>query len=126
MVDVMSVEIKNGKDAILSCKQVELFLTKVGMFPNLKGFAYLISAVKAVIEEPLIIHSITKRLYPKVAEEFNTTAVSVERNIRNAIEVACNKGKMYLVANAYYNVNFTKYEKPTNGEFIAFLVSAVC
>ena len=122
----MGSEVKKGCDADLLCKQVGLFLTKVGMFPNLKGFAYLISAVKAVIEEPLIIHSITKRLYPKVADVFNTTAVSVERNIRNAIVVAYNKGKLYLVANAYYNVNFTKYEKPTNGEFIAFLVSTVC
>ncbi len=114
----------NDVDAL--CKQVGIFLTRVGMFPNLKGFAYLISAVKEVLNDPFIIHSITKRLYPKVAESFNTSAISVERNIRNAIEVACNKGKLYLVANACYNTNFTKYEKPTNGEFIAFLVSTVC
>ena len=106
-------------------KRVSVFLTRVGLFPNLKGYAYLVCAVKEVLSDPLIIHAITKRLYPKVAEIFNTTTVSVERNIRNAIEVACNKGKLYLVANAYYNANFTKYEKPTNGEFIAFLASAV-
>lgn len=104
-------------------KIVSTFLIKIGMFPNLKGFSYLISAVKEVVENPLIIHSITKALYPKVAEKYNTTVVSVERNIRNAIEIACNKGKFYTVANAYYNGNFTKYEKPTNGEFIAFLSS---
>ena len=121
----MDIEIGKGKDVDYICKQVGLFLTRVGMFPNLKGFAYLISAVKEVLNDPLIIHSITKRLYPKVAEVFNTTAISVERNIRNTIEVACNKGKMYLVANTYYNANFTKYEKPTNGEFIAFLASVV-
>lgn len=121
----MDCQIDKCKDVDALCKQVGLFLTRVGMFPNLKGFAYLLSAVKEVLNDPFIIHSITKRLYPKVAEKFNTTPVSVERNIRNAIEIACNKGKLYLVANAYYNANFTKYEKPTNGEFIAFLVSTV-
>jgi two-component system response regulator (stage 0 sporulation protein A) len=121
--NVMGGQIESEQSLDLACKRVGVFLTRVGMFPNLKGYAYLVCAVREVINEPLIIHAITKRLYPRVAEIFNTTAVSVERNIRNAIEVACNKGKLYLVANTYYNANFTKYEKPTNGEFIAFLTS---
>ncbi|MBR2336621.1 MAG: sporulation initiation factor Spo0A C-terminal domain-containing protein [Clostridia bacterium] len=119
----MQTEIQGNRDCQI--KNVGMFLTKIGLFSNLKGYSYLISAVQEVVNDPMMMHAITKRLYPKVAVKFNTTPVSVERNIRNAIEIACNKGKFYLVANAYYNANFTKYERPTNGEFIAFLTSVV-
>ncbi|MBR2384238.1 MAG: sporulation initiation factor Spo0A C-terminal domain-containing protein [Clostridia bacterium] len=121
----MNCQIEREELVDLVGKRVGLFLTRVGLFSNLKGYNYLVCAVREVVLEPLIIHSITKRLYPKIAEIFNTTSVSVERNIRNAIEIACNKGKLYTVANACYNANFTKYEKPTNGEFIAFLASVI-
>ncbi len=105
-----------------SFKKIVIFLNKIGMFPNLKGYAYLLSAVKEIEKDPFVMHSITKGLYPRIAKAFSTTPNGVERSIRNAIEIACNKGKLCTVANACYNGNFSKYEKPTNGEFIAFLV----
>ena len=113
----------NDKD--VSWQKVVLFLNRIGMFPNLKGYTYLLTAVNEIIKEPSLMYSITKVLYPKIASIFSTTPNGVERGIRNAIEVTCNKGKLYMVANTYYNGNFTKYEKPTNGEFIAFLVCLV-
>ncbi len=105
--------------------EISLLFARIGLFSNLKGYNYLISAVKEVIKKPKMIHAITKELYPTVARAFETTPTGVERNIRNAIEVACNRGRLYSVVNAYYGTNFNRYEKPTNGEFIAFLSDAV-
>ena len=45
------------------------------------------------IDSPEISNSITKKLYPEVAEHFNTSPSKVERAIRHAIEVAWNRGK---------------------------------
>lgn len=111
----------NGENFNELCKRADVFLNRIGMFSNLKGYTYLLSAIKELAKDPLIMHSITKELYPRVAKNFQATPIGVERSIRNAIETTCNKGKLYLVANTYYNGNFSKYEKPTNGEFIAFL-----
>lgn len=106
-------------------KTVGRFLVRIGLFANLKGFDYILSAVDEVFDNPSCLHSITKLLYPKIAQKFNTTVCGVERNIRNAIEIAYNKGKLFEVANTFYGGNFSKYEKPTNGEFIAFIMSVL-
>ena len=73
------------------------------------------------IDEPDIINSITKRLYPEVAEHFDTTASKVERAIRHAIEVAWNKGKIENINTLFGLKVYTSNEKPTNGEFIALV-----
>lgn len=106
-------------------KTVSSFLVKIGIFANLKGFEYILSSVDEVVENPYCLHAITKVLYPKIAQKYSTTVCGVERNIRNAIEIAYNKGKLFDVVNTYYGGNLSKYEKPTNGEFIAFLASVV-
>lgn len=41
-----------------------------------------------------VLNSITKELYPSIAKKFNTTSSRVERAIRHAIEVACNRGSV--------------------------------
>lgn len=101
---------------------IELF-TKIGLFANLEGHGFLISAVRRSLADPSELHSVTTRLYHEIAEEYHTTSKAVERNIRNAITVAYNKGKLVKVANTYYGANFDENEKPTNSEFIAFLTT---
>ena len=104
-------------------RAVRGFFFKIGLYSNLMGFDYLICAVGEVFHNPRCLHSITKDLYPKIAKQFKTTATGVERNIRNAIETACNRGKLREIANTFYGANFSKYEKPTNGEFISFITN---
>ena len=101
-------------------KLSKVFLS-VGIPAHIKGFQFLREAIKLTIEEPNIINSITKRLYPAVAEIFDTTPSKVERAIRHAIEVAWNRGKIENINNLFgmkvYGIN----DKPTNGEFIALV-----
>lgn len=97
-----------------------IFIT-VGIPAHIKGYQFLREAIKMAIENPDIINSITKRLYPDVADKFDTTASKVERAIRHAIEVAWNKGKIENINHLFGIKVYGNNDKPTNGEFIALV-----
>lgn len=101
--------------------KLKSFLVKIGVYSNLLGYDYLIYAVLETVKDRRLLNSMTTKLYPLVAENFSTVDKNVERNIRNAIEVGFNRGKFYKEANILGG-NFSANEKPSNGEFIAFLV----
>lgn len=98
----------------------KLFLS-VGIPAHIKGYQFLRAAVKLAVEDPDIIKCITKRLYPGVARQYDTTAAKVERAIRHAIEVAWNRGHIDAINNALGYRACTPENKPTNGEFIALI-----
>lgn len=101
-------------------KITNIFIT-VGIPAHIKGYHFLREAIKMAIDNPDIINSITKRLYPEVAEKFDTSPSKVERAIRHAIEVAWNRGKIENI-NSLFGVRvYSHNEKPTNGEFIALV-----
>jgi len=97
-----------------------VFLT-IGIPAHIKGYQYLREGVKMVMAEPQLIGSITKELYPGIAQRFDTSASKVERAIRHAIDVAWTKGRIENINRIFgYNI-YTLHDKPTNGEFIALL-----
>lgn len=101
-------------------KITNIFLT-VGIPAHIKGYQFLREAIKMAVDDPRIINSITKRLYPGIAEIYDTTASKVERAIRHAIEVAWNKGKIENINDVFGLRVYDTHEKPTNGEFIALV-----
>ena len=102
-------------------EQITAIFLSIGIPAHIKGYQFLRIAVKKVVEKPTLINSITKMLYPSVADEFETTASKVERAIRHAIDVAWNRGRIENINELFeYNI-YTKNYKPTNGEFIALI-----
>ena len=101
-------------------KITNIFIT-VGIPAHIKGYQFLREAIKMAIKKPDIINSITKELYPSIASKFDTSASKVERAIRQAIEVAWNRGKIENINNIFGIKVYTNNEKPTNGEFIALV-----
>lgn len=97
-----------------------LFIS-VGIPAHIKGYQFLREAIKMTIETPEIINSITKRLYPGIAEHYQTSPSKVERAIRHAIEVAWNRGKIENINNVFGIKIYSPNEKSTNGEFIALV-----
>ncbi len=97
-----------------------IFMT-VGIPANIRGYQYLRQAIKLTVENPTIINSITKQLYPAVAEHFDASASKVERAIRHAIEVAWNKGNAESINQLFGIKIYNNFQKPTNGEFIALI-----
>ena len=122
MIDKSVNNIKNVKprNRQLEEKITNIFIT-VGIPAHIKGYQFLREAIKMAIDNPEIINSITKKLYPSIAERFETTASKVERAIRHAIEVAWNRGKIENI-NALFGIRvYSNNEKPTNGEFITLV-----
>jgi len=108
------------KNKTLEERITNIFIT-VGIPAHIKGYQFLREAIKMAIENPDIINSITKKLYPEVADKFSTSPSKVERAIRHAIEVAWNRGKIENI-NSLFGVRvYSHNEKPTNGEFIALV-----
>ena len=108
------------KSKNLEEKITNIFIT-VGIPAHIKGYQFLREAIKMAIDSPDIINSITKKLYPQIAEKFETSASKVERAIRHAIEVAWNRGKIENINTLFGVKVYSNNEKPTNGEFIALV-----
>ncbi len=115
----VDVDARN-KSRVIDEKISNIFIT-VGIPAHIKGYQFLREAIKMAIDTPEIINSITKKLYPAIAEKFDTSASKVERAIRHAIEVAWNRGKIENINSIFGLKVYTSNEKPTNGEFIALV-----
>ncbi len=119
------LSLTNQKQSGSSQQDLEITVTDVihqlGVPAHIKGYHYLRAAILASIDNPELLESITKMLYPTVAQKFNTTSSRVERAIRHAIEIAWDRGDLDIL-NAFfgYTVNTCK-GKPTNSEFIALV-----
>ena len=112
--------IQNSKQKNLDANITNV-IHEIGVPAHIKGYMYLREAITMVYNDIEILGSITKVLYPKIAERFNTTPSRVERAIRHAIEVAWSRGNMDAIKSLFgYTVNISK-AKPTNSEFIAMV-----
>ncbi len=107
-------------DKALDEKIANIFIS-IGIPAHIKGYQFLREAVKLAVVDPDIIASITKRLYPTIAEKFSTSSSKVERGMRHAIEVAWNRGKIENINNLFGLQIYGANEKPTNGELIALI-----
>ena len=106
-------------------ERISNIFISVGIPAHIKGYQFLREAIKMAVENPEVINSITKRLYPEVAKVFDTSASKVERAIRHAIEVAWNRGKIENINSLFGVKVYSHNEKPTNGEFIARMSNVV-
>lgn len=114
-IDDLSICTKSGTilqmDTAISNK-----LNEIGVPARLKGYRYMITAVKEVISNESALEGVTKVLYPDVAKKHNSTPQRVEKAIRHAIEVAWSMKD--VTNNERYAVCYKK-GRPTNSEFIA-------
>lgn len=89
-------------------------LREQGLTMRCKGFSYVRRGLQILLDAPHRDIALTKCLYPAIAAEFGTTAVNVERAIRNAIQVAWQREGYLRQAELFR-------ERPTNSEFLAVL-----
>ena len=105
--------------------RVTHMLHDAGMPANISGYQYLREAIMMSVEDPAMISSITKILYPTIAKRFQTTPSRVERAIRHAIEVAWSRGRMETLDAMFGYTIDTGKGKPTNSEFIALIADRI-
>ena len=102
-------------------ERISKIFISVGIPPHIKGYSYLREGVKMAVETPDIINNITKKLYPKIGEKYQTSASKVERAIRHGIEVAWNRGRIDAINAIFGTRIYLGTDKPTNSEFIALV-----
>lgn len=110
-------------------EDMEVIVTDVihqlGVPAHIKGYHYLREAILASLANGALLESVTKSLYPTVAERFETTPSRVERAIRHAIEIAWDRGNLDTLNSFFgYTVDTSK-GKPTNSEFIALITDKI-
>lgn len=99
---------------------------EIGVPAHVRGYQYLRDAIIMATENASVIKSVTKVLYPTVAEHYDTTPSRVERAIRHAIETAWDRGDLDMLRKYFgYTVSGAK-GKPTNSEFIAMIADRLC
>lgn len=109
----------NSNRDIENCIKKMLF--NLGFFAHFRGFRYIVDAIKIVLENPDAIYSVTKTVYPVIAEKHGRGLASIERSIRNAVETAYDNDKEGRFA------DFLGYmtQKPSNAEFISCCVERI-
>lgn len=86
-------------------KEIYNYLLEHKIKPNLSGFNYLYKAIEFGIDNTGKPMQVTKTIYPKVAEDFESNSYRIERAIRHAIRKSDKK-----------------YCSLTNGEFISMAI----
>ena len=99
--------------------RVSEVLKECGVPAHIRGYRYVRCAIIIAMENPNI--SMTKELYPRVANEFETTASRVERAIRHAVELAWERGNIDVLNEIFGHSVADKKGKTTNSEFIAMI-----
>ncbi len=101
------------------------YMRLLGIGAHLKGYEYIKCATIYCIEHGGRIPNISTELFPYIAEKYNTSWKSVDRNIRTAIEYAWNHGSVEVQHKLFgYTVNCHS-GAPTCKEFIAMLCERI-
>ena len=106
-------------------QDVTNMIHEIGVPAHIKGYQYLREAIMMSVEDPSMISSITKILYPTIAKRFQTTPSRVERAIRHAIEVAWSRGRMETLDALFGYTIDTGKGKPTNSGFIGLIADRI-
>lgn len=77
-----------------TAEAIQGILRDCGMPAKLTGSLYLYEALMALSADPALLKNLSKGLYARVAERTHSTPARVERAIRNAIAVACQRGEL--------------------------------
>ena len=94
-------------------------LWEVGIPMHVHGYHYLLQAVLLMLPQGSV--NLSHQLYPRIAQHFHTTASSVERSIRHAINMAWQRGHLTAADGIFGRSQNLTHDKPTNGEMIALL-----
>ena len=96
-------------------------LHQFGINKTYSGYDYIVHAIGLIFYDERFFSVITKVLYITIAENYNTSNVCVEKNIRNVINVIWyNLDKNKHLIKKYFGVAYV-YKKPSNKEFLGLL-----
>lgn len=109
-----------GGDKVKAERAASSFLREIGIQTNLKGYKYLRTGIVCTTLQPEIVETSAYEIYDVVAEKYSVNGSSVERAMRNAIEVAYERSPKQISQKFNYPV-----AKPSNTELIIFAADTI-
>lgn len=74
---------------------------QIGIPAHIKGYHYLRQAILLSYDDPDMLESVTKLLYPTVARHFNTTASRVERELSVMLSRPHGTGETWILSRTF-------------------------
>lgn len=96
-------------------KAIQYLVRSLGIGGNYQGYRYLIYAISLCLDDEDYLLGVSKLLYPEIAKHFQTTACSVERDLRTVVSVCWERGNRQLLEDISL---YPLTGKPTTGEFL--------
>lgn len=97
------------------------WLILMGITPNLEGYKYLKDGIILCFQNNSLINNLTKGLYPTIAKLYQKNSATIERNIRHAIKVSVESGKILFLNKIMGDLVISSSDKPTASQLIAIL-----
>lgn len=121
----MNVNMDEERSRINIYRRTTYHMVKCGFQARQKGYRYLREAIWIACQEPEVLTSVTKRLYPEVAKRFDTTDKQVEGAIRNTIETVWTKGNPEILKTIFKDIYSDGTIRPTNTKVIEMFVEFI-
>ncbi len=109
-----------GGEKIKAERAASRFLRDIGIQTNLKGYKYLRTGIVCASLRPEIMENSTYEIYDVVAKKYSVQSTSVERAMRNSIELAYERSPKQLSQKFNYPV-----AKPSNTELIIYAADTI-
>ncbi len=107
--------------------KIARLLTDLGVTTKYLGYEYIRELVIDIIRDKRMLKSFNAKLYPKLAIKYSTQVNNIERNIRNAINIATSRCKNRMLfdeicgRSCLHNASLI----PSNKQFITWIVDKV-
>ena len=105
----------------VTSQTIQELLLAIGFPQHVYGYNYVMYSLELILENPEILHHITKELYPQIAKHFDSTPARVERAIRTAIHITWLYGNLPMINTIFGNTIRSDKGVPTNTQLLAGL-----
>ncbi len=103
-------------------ENIQHLVRSLGIGATYRGYKYLNCAISLCIQDEDYLLGISKLLYPRIAEIYQTSVCSVERDLRTVVNVCWERGNKGLLKEiSLYPLS----NKPTTGEFLDILTDHI-
>ena len=123
ILQAVNFEKENIREKTDYSAHISVVLKHMGMPMHVKGYLYILDAIRHIDEDKSILQALNKELYPAVAQKYAVSPDSVERAIRTAITAAWEHDGGKAMRSVFLAQGVELKEKPTNAEFLAFLAA---
>ena len=106
------VERRRAESGETRIEAIQAMLSELGIPARISGNLYLTLALSAAMREPSLLKNLSKGLYLEVAARTHSTPARLERAVRHAIAVACERGDLAKAMG----------RRPSNREFLMYLM----